>query len=287
VSLRLDEVAPGEKVLAVHAQVRVGRLSAAITETDVDGFDPGGTDWLPAAIQPTNELVVPGVPAVTRGRDSTVRLDVVAPGEAAVVTVSIVTAEGSFSPQGVNIVDVPEQGVASVDLTEALRGDAAAVVLSSDVPVTAGARVLLEDPDIFGDALFLAAAAPLEAAAVVPDNRTTKDLQTRLILTAPESAASAVVTGFAKGREWTVGRVSLDGGTTKVVTVDPHRIEGKGVESYGLVVTPGGSGPLYGVRMLDEEGPRGPLVSSFPLSTARLLAEVPETFPDVEVGSTS
>ena len=49
VDLRIDEVAPGEKVLAVHAQVRVGRLSAAITETDVNGFEPGGTDWIPAA----------------------------------------------------------------------------------------------------------------------------------------------------------------------------------------------------------------------------------------------
>ena len=285
VNLRLDQVAPGEKVLAVHAQVRVGRLSAAITETDVNGFDPGGTDWLPAAVAPTNDLVVPGVPAVARGRDAKVRLDIVAPGEAAVVTVSIVTPEGSFTPQGVNIVDVPEQGVASVDLTEALRGDPAAIVLSSDVPVSAGARVLLKNPDIFGDVLFLAAAGPLEAAAVVPDNRSTKDLQTRLILTAPESAATAVITGFARGREWTAGRVSLDAGTTKVVTVDARKIKGKRVDSYGLVVTPGGTGALYGVRMLDEEGPRGPLVSSFPLTTARLLAEVPEAFPEIVVGS--
>ena len=35
IEVRLDEVAPGEKVLALHVQVRVGRLSAAITETDV------------------------------------------------------------------------------------------------------------------------------------------------------------------------------------------------------------------------------------------------------------
>ncbi len=285
VSVRLDEVAPGEKVLAVHAQVRVGRLSAAITETDVKGFDPGGTDWLPAAVRPTNELVVPGVPPVARGRDATVRLDIVAPGDAAVVTVSIVTPDGSFTPQGVNIVDVPAQGLASVDLTEALRGDPAAIVLSSDVPVTAGARVLLEDPDIFGDVLFLAAADPLDAAAVVPDNRSTKDLQTRLILTAPESAESAVITGFARGREWTAGRYSLDAGTTKVVTVDVRKIKGRRVDSYGLVVTPGGAGALYGVRMLDEQGPRGPLVSSFPLTTARLLAEVPEAFPQIMVGS--
>ena len=120
----------------------------------------------------------------------------------------MITPEGSFTPQGVDIVDVPEQGVASVDLTEALRGDPAAIVLSSDAPVTAGARVLLKDPGLFGDVLFLAGADPLDAAAVVPDNRSTKDLQTRLILSAPDSAATAVITGFAKGKEWTAGRVS-------------------------------------------------------------------------------
>ncbi|HUV47954.1 MAG TPA: DUF5719 family protein [Actinomycetes bacterium] len=285
VDLRIDEVAPGEKVLAVHAQVRVGRLSAAITETDADGFEPGGTDWIPAASPPTTNLVVPGVPAVSRSREAKVRLDVVAEGEAAVVTISVVTPDGSFAPEGVDVLDVPEQGVASVDLTEVLGGDPAAIVLSSDVPVTAGARVLLKNPDIFGDVLFLAAADSLGAPAVVPDNRTTKDLQTRLILSAPDGGATAVVKGFAAGREWTAGRVSLASGATKVMTIPPKRIKGKKVDSFGLVITPGGSGSLYGVRMLDEEGPRGPLVTSFPLTTARLLAEVPETFPDISVGS--
>ena len=70
VNLRIDQVAPGEKVLAVHAQVRVGRLSAAITETDVNGFEPGGTDWLPVASLPATDLVVPGVPAVRGGSEA-------------------------------------------------------------------------------------------------------------------------------------------------------------------------------------------------------------------------
>lgn len=286
VERRLDQLAPGNKVLAVHVQVRVGRLSAAITETDVFGFEPRGTDWIPQAVAPANQLVVPGVPAVNQGRDSKVRLDIVAPGEAAVVTVSLITPEGSFTPQGADVVDVPAAGVASVDLTEALRGDPAALVLTSDVPITAGAKVELKNPDIFGDVLFLAAASPVAAPAVVPDNRTSADLQTRLILTAPEAGATAVVTGFAGGREWTASRVELAPGTTQVITVRPPKVKGTRVDSYGLVVTPGGGGPLYGVRMLDEEGPRGPLITSFPLTTARLLAEVPEAFPDIAVGTT-
>lgn len=294
VDVRLDQVAPGENVLAVHVQVRVGRLTAAITETDVFGFEPRGTDWFPQAVAPATDLVVPGVPAVNQGRESQVHLDIVAPGEAAVATVSIITPEGSFTPQGADVVEVPAGGVTSVDLTEALRGDPAAIAISSDVPVTAGARVELKNPDLLGDVLYLAAAKPIDAPAVVPDNRTSADLQTRLILTATEADVTAVVTGFAGGKEWTAARVDLPAGTTQVVTVEPPKAgAGKGrnandkkIESYGLVVTPGGAGLLYGVRMLDEEGPRGPLVTSFPLTTARLLAQVREAIPQIVVGST-
>ena len=283
--VRLDQVAPGNQVLALHVQVRVGRLSAAITETDVHGFDPLGTDWFPAAQAPATDLVVPGVPHVSQGRESHVRLDLVAPGEAAVVTLSLITPEGSFTPEGVDVVDVPAEGVTSVDLTDALREEASAIVISSDVPVTAGARVELRDPDIFGDLLFLAAAAPLAAPAVVPDNRTTKDLETRLIFSAPEGSAGAVVTAFADGRTWNAGRVDLASSTTQSLTVEPPKRHGKPIDSFGLVITPTGDGPLYGVRFLDEEGPRGPLITSFPLTTARLLAEVPVAYPDVAVGS--
>jgi hypothetical protein len=186
------------------------------------------------------------------------------------------------------VVDVPAAGVTSVDLTKALRGDPAAIIISSDAPVTAGARVELKNPDLFGDVLYLAAANPLDAPAVVPDNRTSADLQTRLILTAPDSGATVVVTGFAGGKEWTAARVDLAAGTTRVVTVEPPRAGGreKRILSYGLVVTPRGEGLLYGARMLDEEGPRGPLVTSFPLTTARLLAQVPEAIPEIAVGTT-
>ena len=284
--VRIDQVAPGENVLALHVQVRVGRLSAAVTETDVNGFEPLGTEWFPAAQEPTTALVVPGVPKVAQGRVAEVRLDLVAPSEAAVVDLSLITPEGSFDPVGIDFVNVPAEGVTSVDLTEALRDEPAAIVISADAPVTAGARVELRDPDIFGDVMFLAAAAPLVAPAVVPDNRTTQDLETRLIFSAPEGAAGAEVTAFAGGREWDAGRVSLAPSTTEVLTIDPPTVRGKTVDSYGLVVTPTGSGPLYGVRFLDEEGPRGPLVTSFPLTTARLLAQVPVAYPDVAVGAT-
>ena len=180
------------------------------------------------------------------------------------------------------MVEVPAGGVKSVDLTKALRGEPAAVLVKSDVPVTAGSRVFLEDPDIFGDSLFLAASEPLAAPAVVPDNVITKDLATRLILTAPKAAATVTITAFAGNEQVPVATVELASGVTSEFTIKPP---GQ-LREFGLVITPEpGSGPVYGVRMLDEQGPRGPLVTSFPLQTARLVATVPVTVPDVVAGT--
>jgi len=282
VELPVVKIAPAQQVLAIHVQVQAGRLSAAVTETDVEGFLPRGSDWIPGTEAPATDLVVPGVPKVGKGRAGKVLLDIVAPGEGAVVSLKIVAPDGTFAPLDADVVDVPGATVRTVDLTEALDGDPAAVLLSSDQPVTAGVRVMLRRPSYFGDTLFLAAVPPLGAAAVVPDNRDTADLSTRLVLTAPEGAATVEVSTFVGARIEAPVSVPLAAGTTTWLTVEAP----KGRQRFGLVVTPqAGSGPVYGVRMLDEEGPRGPLVTSLPLRTARLTAVVPEAVPDIAAGT--
>jgi Family of unknown function (DUF5719) len=284
VEVRLDEVAPGEPVLAMNAQVRVGRLSAAVTETDVFGFEPRGTDWISGTEPPSQSLVVPGFPRVDSDRNARLRLDVVAPQAAAVVTLQLITPDGTFTPEDVSVLDVPAGAVKSVDLNQAFAGEPGAVLVTADAPVTAGARVFLSDPQLFGDSLYLAASLPLTAPAVVPDNLITNDLDTRLILSAPEQAATVTVSSFAgaSGKSGTEETVDIPAGATRQVTVDP----GKNLKRFGLVIAPqDGSGPVYGVRMLDEQGPRGPLVTSYPLRTARLTATVPVTVPDVAAGT--
>lgn len=284
VELSLAKLAPGEKVVAVNVRVQVGRLSAAMTETDVFGREPRGTDWIPSAEPPTTHLVVPGVPWVATNRESSVVLDLVAPGEAAVAQLTVITADGSFVPLHHEAVDVPAGGVATVDLTDALRGQSAAVIVDSDAPVTAGARVLLKDPDMFGDTLFLAASRPFSADAVVPDNRVTKDLLTRLVLTATDRPAAVTVKAFSGSRTVEVAHVQLAAETTQTVTIrpPPH------LHAFGLIVSPDpGLGGIYGVRMLDEQGSRGPLITSFPLRSARLVATVPDSVPNVAAGTVS
>jgi hypothetical protein len=149
--------------------------------------------------------------------------------------------------------------------------------VTSDVPITAGAKVVLQRPGYFGDAMYLAATAGLTASAVVPDNITTADLTTRLIISAPTGDADVdVLTYNANGKQRTI-TVTVAAGTTRSIAVRPptldagQPVKGNRYRRFGLVVTPtAGSAPIFAVRMQDEEGSRGPLVSALPLLAARL-----------------
>lgn len=291
VEVSIPHLAPGQKVLALHVQVRSGRLSAAITETDVDGFKPLGTDWIPATVPPDHALVIPGVPAVAKDRTSKVTLDVAATRTDAIVSVKLVTPDGTFVPVGGGELDVRGGSVRQLDLTTALRSQPAALLVTSDAPVVAGAKVLLKRPGAFGDSMYLAGTPPLEAAAVVPDNITTSSLATRLVLSAPEQEVKVQVLAYdSAGKERTTD-VTLPAGTTRAVEVLPPGIEpgtpikGDRYRRFGMVVTPQpGSGPLYAVRMQDEEGARGPLVSALPLLAARLQVPLYPAVPTAVAG---
>ena len=291
VEVSVPRLAPGQEVLALHVEVRSGRLSAAVTETDVNGFEPRGTDWIPATVEPDRALVVPGVPAVAKDRLSKVTLDVAAPRSDATVSVKLVTPDGTFVPVGGGEMDVRGGTVRQLDLTNALRSQPAALLVTSDAPVVAGAKVLLKRPSYFGDSMYLAATASLRAAAVVPDNITTANLATRLILSAPATEVTVqVLTYDANGKERTTD-VTVSAGTTKALEVLPPSVApgtpvtGQRYRRFGMVITPqSGSGALYAVRMQDEEGSRGPLVSALPLLAARLQVPVYPAAPTVLAG---
>ncbi len=291
VEVSVPRLAPGQRVLALHVQVRSGRLSAAVTETDVNGFKPLGTDWIPATVAPDHALVVPGIPAVAKDRVSTVTLDVAATRSDAIVSVKLVTPDGTFVPVGGGELDVRGGSVRQLDLTDALRGQPAALLVTSDAPIVAGAKVLLKRPGFFGDSMYLAATNPLQAPAVVPDNITTSNLNTRLVISAPSTQVSVQVLAYdATGKERTLD-VTVPAGTTKEITVLPPRsppgttIKGARYRRFGMIVTPEpGSGPLYAVRMQDEEGSRGPLVSALPLVAARLRVPLFPAVPNTVAG---
>ena len=62
--IRLETLAPGQKLLLVHVQARSGRVAVALRQQVQAAATPQGQDWIPLAGAPATTSVVPGL-AVT------------------------------------------------------------------------------------------------------------------------------------------------------------------------------------------------------------------------------
>lgn len=137
VVVRLSREAPRLPGVTWRVTVRQGRVMAAVSDRESDGFVPRGADWIPASVDPATRVLVPGVIGGPGGR----QLLVHAPGDlSATVRVRLITAAGSFVPVATPEVEVPGGSVVSVDLDSALQGEDATVDLQSDQPIVAGVR---------------------------------------------------------------------------------------------------------------------------------------------------
>lgn len=135
--VRLSREAPRLPAATWRVTVRSGRVVAAVSDTETDGFVPRGADWVPPSADPSTRVLIPGVIGGEGGR----QLLIHAPGDlSATVRVRLITASGSFVPSAAPEVEVPGGSVVSVDLDSALQGEDATVDLSSDVPIVAGVR---------------------------------------------------------------------------------------------------------------------------------------------------
>jgi hypothetical protein len=276
----LDALAPGITVFAVHVHVRSGRISAAVRDQQVAGLTPKGADWLPPAAPPARHQLVPGVLSGTGER----RLQVVAPGESdAIVKVRLVAESGTFAPAGLDVIEVPAGTVKDVDLAPFGTGDAFAVDLDSDVPVTAGVldRVTAAGNEV-EDVAYAAAGFPLRPATpgVVPEARVGPGVASTLLLAAPAGAAhvrlSVLPPATGTPRELTVPAGSQ-------LPIDLATLGATG--SFAVLVRPlAGSGPLYAVREVSQSDPAGPLVTSEPVLPGRYTVRVPRVLADLSTG---
>ena len=86
--------------------------------------------------QASRRVVIPDIPKV-----SSARLLLLSPSGPAEIGVKLLTADGAITPVGLDSVSLEENRVEAVSLTEALAGEAAGVVVTSDVPVVAAVVV--------------------------------------------------------------------------------------------------------------------------------------------------
>lgn len=158
--LPLADLLPSTDEVTLQVEADRGRVVAAVldTVTEPDGV---GVEWLPSLEEPARDLRLAGVP----GRAVSRTLLVSNPTErATLVRIEIAGSSGRLVPAGVEEVSVEAGSIATVDLTDAVRGEPYAVRLRSQRPVVATLRSLTAGPEVG----YAAPVTVLDGAGVVP-----------------------------------------------------------------------------------------------------------------------
>ena len=277
--LLLDALAPAIPRFGVHVQVRQGRVAAALRDQQIRGLDPLGVDWVPPAAAPSRHVVLAGVPAGSGER----HLQVLAPGTAdAIVRVRLLAAGGAFVPAGLDVVEIPAGTVRDVDLATHARGEAVAVELTADAPITAGllARVGTgrEQPEL----AYAAANSPLTQAqpGVLALAAAGGSAGAQLLLASPRGTATVQVAPMPPATG-TPSTVSVPEGTQ--IAVNLRDISA--APMFAVTVTPlSGSAPVFATRSLSETDSRGPMLTLSTLLPGRYVVAVPHVSADLSTG---
>lgn len=258
-TVELVEVAPQADELAVHVEASRGRVVAGLSDAfaTTPAAEPG-QEWVPFQAGTARTLRLSPLP----GRADRRTLVLANPSEReALVDVEVAGESGSFAPTGAEQVRVPAGSVVTADLSDAVGRDASAVVLQSQVPVTATVRSSL------GSDVAYASAAPAlsgPAAAVLEQGA-----RAEVRLTAGAKGGAATATAYsANGEE--VDSTELEVPPTATIGWSP-----KGEAAY-VVVTPTRGDLAGGVSV---EGAAG--VAQVVLRPLPLVLEQPVVVPVV------
>ncbi|MET9018856.1 DUF5719 family protein [Actinopolymorpha sp. NPDC004070] len=276
--VELDKLAPTSKRLAVAVVAQRGRVAAALRNDAQDADTAMGVDWIPSASAPAKQVLVPGVAP----GDGERVLSVVAPADStASVNLSVLGPDGTFRPSGLGDLEVKPGTVAEIPLQEALRKQAGAVRVESDVPVTATVRSVFGSGSKPHDVAYSAASASLAGPAVVPSTDAGEGRSASLLLSSPsQQAVNASVRLYSDdGREVGSTKVTVRPGSTVETKLEP-----KDVSRYTVVVTPDSGGPLFGTRLRVEDDPDGPMASSWTLTSAESTVVRPAARSDIGAG---
>ncbi|HKE52769.1 MAG TPA: DUF5719 family protein [Actinomycetes bacterium] len=267
--------------LVVHVVARVGRVAAALYDNAHDGVQPRGADWIPAVAAANTRVIVPAVP----GGHGERTLYLFVPGDdGALARLKVVGKSGTFSPApdpkagALDTIALEGNRLKQVSLTEVAGGEPFGVLIEADRPVIAALRVGTgDDPPDFA---YLAASPPLGGPSIVADARNQDDLTSKLVLTAPDQAASVTVVTMAQGKEPTdFGVVKIKAGVSREVSL------GKIKGAFAILITPlPGSGPVYASRVLSERSSEGDLLTIEQFQPSHTTALVPDVVNDLSAG---
>jgi Family of unknown function (DUF5719) len=265
--VRLDVLAPGLAVVAVHVVARSGRIGVSGLDQQANGLIPLGMSLLPAT-QAGRHVVIPNIPSPVHSAT----LDLLAPDADTTVSLTLLTDDGPISPAGIDHVRLVAGRVTTVDLTAVLAGLPAGLVVTADTPVAAGIEVRTGEGGDLKEKDTAAGTPALTAPGIVV-GLVRNQLTHKVIVAAPTAAAQVRFALFVPGRQtavWTqdvaVPRGAVRRVTIPVTTKTPTSI---------LVVTPVSGGPVYAGRQVTEAGARGPMVALAPIYPLRATTLVP------------
>ncbi|HET8971467.1 MAG TPA: DUF5719 family protein [Candidatus Nanopelagicales bacterium] len=268
VALSVSTLAPGQALVAMHMQARVGRVSPAVLDNQVDGNDPQGLEYLPMT-DASRRVVLPAVLAGDGRRD----LVLLCPGDDTEVAVSMLTTDGAITPVGLKSVSLNAGRVKRVRVDPVTAGAVSGFVLTADRPIVAGVHMRFAAE--LADTADVAGTPALTGPAVVSGLFATQS--NALLMVAPRGPARVRLTTYGVGGTT---------GTTKPVTTEVSVVAG--AVRVVPVVVPAGSawawvqvepdpaaGPVHMVRRSSEPGTRGQLVTTTPVLPLRPVADIP------------
>lgn len=226
--IRLDELAAGEPELAMHVHRRRGSLSAVVNDSSTSVSS--GTEPVSATLSPRRSQVVGGLVADAAGRT----LVLVNPGDTtARVAVKVIGPKNTFTPSGLDQVKVPARSTRSVTVPRSAGSAAQALRLTSDQPVAATVRMAPTDKDY----AYAEAVPALGGPAIVPIGLGARVGAPRLVLTAPDGAASADVQAYdADMQPLMSSSARIKAGTTTGLRLDARGAAYFVVKPHGTVV---------------------------------------------------
>ncbi len=268
ITLDLGTVVPRRGLFSAHVVVSRGRLSVDVLDTLTSLVTHRTTrEWLPRQLAPATSNELLGLPTGAGTRT----LALANPGDNVVrAQVKVVTADTSFTPDGLAPVSVPPGATVEVplsaELAKALADGALGVSVEADEPLTASLTTSLA-----GDRVITVPAADVtaQAATLLPvatgPAAKKSPVQARLLLSA-DAAGSAQVTAYdASGQRVLRKTVASQRGHTVALALP---------RGTGFVqVVPRGT-PVRGAVVLSGDG-----ATVVPLSELLTQGLVPQISP--------
>ena len=284
--VRLHDFEPEQRALATRVHVRVGRVAPALRDSRSVVDTPYGVDWVPRAGLPTTVVDLAGVPGGNGAR----LLYIAVPGaDDALVDVQLTMTDEQFVPVDLREITVRAGTIAVIDMKEVLDGRPASLRVSAQgAPVLAGAYA--ENRARFNpirELSWIGATRPLTGPAVVTDSRVSRDVDTNLVLSAPDGDARLLVQLLPQaGLSQTLPPPVLvnvpEGRLVSLALADRRFVADPPSDRRPFLVTPvEGSAPVYAARAIVERGLRGPLFTVMALqATAADGVPVPSVVAD-------